>query len=343
MQWPFSVSSIWNTPIGRGATYIAANLPDHPGGDAWAPMPQIDGERIILKPSAAITPVYQSDAGWSGGDRCRPTRRLLARLPIPKEYVVPNDLSNGAAVVLGTDRRTLFQLQPLARCMAQGPATALLMFASVDLYGDGRSGAHGGSRLSAFGGSLRLGELRPGMAVRHVLKVNLYGRQAFAPCASPADCYRWPAQSADNNAVLTYGIDNPDPASVVKMGALLAIPAQRDLADIGLETMPARMLAWTLQNYGAYVVDDTAGPAFAFAAEDGPDGSLAEQFRADWGFDFEQRVRDATPWVRDIQRLLRALHVVENNTRHSVGGGGAPLQPVAPALTPPRRVGRPMR
>ena len=339
LQWPFASTSIWNMPIGHHATYVAANLSDHPGDDAWAPMPQIDAERIILKPTAPLTPLYRSDAGWSGANRCRAIGRLLAHVPIPADYVVPNAVTNSVAAILGADGRTLFQAQPLARCAAKDAATALLMFPAVDLYGEGRSGAHGGSRLSGLGGSLRLGEMRPGTMVRHALKINLYGREAFAPCSRPAECFRWPAQSADNNAISTYGVDNVTGDAVVKMGTLLALPASRDLATLELETLPARLLAWTLQNYGAYVVDDTGGPAVAIAAEDGPDGAFSTQFKADWGFDFEQRVRDQTPWVRDMRRLIRALHVVVNNGPYSIGGGGTPLQPLAPpfALTPQKR------
>ena len=334
LHWPFASTSIWNMPIGQQALYVHAHLPVRPGNDPWAPMPQIDAERIILKPTAPLTSVYHSEAGWSGEDRCHSSRQLLARVPIPDDYVIPNGLTNSAAVFLGVDQRTLFQTQPLARCVAKGPATALLMFAPVDLYGEGRSGSHGGSRLSALGGSLRVGELRPGTVVRHALKINLYGRQALSPCSRPSDCYRWPALSADNNAVITYGVDNPRSAPVVKMGALLAIPAAVNLGDLALETVPAKMLAWTLQNYGAYVVDDTSGPAFAIAAEDGPNGSLSEQFKRDWGFDFEQRVRDRTPWVRDMQRLVESLYVVSNNGPNSIGGGGMPRQPLAPPLVP---------
>ena len=248
LQWPFASTSIWNMPIGHHATYVAANLSDHPGDDAWAPMPQIDAERIILKPTAPLTPLYRSDAGWSGANRCRAIGRLLAHVPIPADYVVPNAVTNSVAAILGADGRTLFQAQPLARCAAKDAATALLMFPAVDLYGEGRSGAHGGSRLSGLGGSLRLGEMRPGSVIRHALKINLYGREAFAPCSRPAECFRWPAQSADNNAISTYGVDNVTGDAVVKMGTLLALPASRDLATLELETLPARLLAWTLQN-----------------------------------------------------------------------------------------------
>lgn len=195
LKWPFDKTSIWNMPIGSGAVYAPANLPQTPGGDSWAPMPQIDDERIVLKPS---------------------------------------------------------------------------------------------------------------------------------------DCYRWPATAADSYAVGFYGTEGNNANSAMKMGALLAIPASVDLSDLQLETAPAKQLAWTLQNYGAYIVDDTYGASFALNAEDGPDGSVRDQFRADWGFDLEQRVNANTPWTRDMQRLVGALNVVDNNSPDRIGGGGAPRQPLAP-------------
>ena len=33
-------------------------------------------------------------------------------------------------------------------------------------------------------------------------------------------------------------------------------------------------------------------------------------------------------------RLMKALQVVDNNSATSVGGGGAPLQPIAPEIAP---------
>jgi hypothetical protein len=50
---------------------------------------------------------------------------------------------------------------------------------------------------------------------------------------------------------------------------------------------------------------------------------------------FEQRARDNTPWSRDMQRLVEALHVVNNNSPTSIGGGGTPRQPLAPPLVEP--------
>jgi hypothetical protein len=309
-------------PIGSGAIYVPANLSGNPGGDVWAPMPQIDDEHIVLKPTAPLTNINYSSAGWSGANRCGATGGLLVSVPMPSNYVVPNDGSNSSSVFLMADGRTIIHTQPLARCTAGGPATSLVKFNPVDLYGDGRTGSHGGSGLSAIGGSIRMGELRPGsQGPRHALKVNVYAKEAIFRCTTKADCFRWPAFTADSYAVGFYGTAGTA-TSAMKMGSLLAIPSTVNIASLGLETEPAKQLAWTLQNYGAYIVDDTWGPSFAFNAENGPDGSKRTEFKADYGYDFEQRVNNNSPWSRDIQRLVKALSVINNNSPTSIGGGG---------------------
>jgi hypothetical protein len=340
LKQPFASTSIWNMPIGRNAVYVAAGLPTVPGGDKWAPMPDTDEEIIVLDPGAPLAKVYYSDAAWTGKNRCQPTGAVIAEVPIPAGYLVPHNSTNNSAAFLAPDGHTLINVQPFTRCSA-AHATSLVKFPSTDLYGDGRIGAHGGSSLSAIGGSLRLGELRPGgEPPRHALKVNVYAKQALFPCKTKTACYTWPASSADGYAIGHYGIRNPKADPLMKMGALLAIPAQVDLARLGLETQPAKMLAWTLQNYGAYIVDDTWSPSFAINVETGPNGSFRKQFRDDWGFPLNQRVNDDTPWVRDMQRLVAALAVVANNGPDSIGGGGEPLQPLAPELRPQMDIGQ---
>ncbi len=341
MQWPFSSTSIWNMPIGSRAIYVHANLPAIPGNEAWALMPQLDEDIIVLTPDAPLTPVHVSDAGWSKKNRCQPTGGILMEVPMPPDFIIPHDGGNNSAVFLAPDRRTLLQNQPFTRCQANGMATAIAKFKSVDLYGEGRHGSHGGSGLSALGGSLRMGELRPGgPAPRHALKVDIYGKAYLFPCKEKSTCYRWPAFGADGDAVGRYGTGHNNlvaerPPYAMRMGALLAIPANKKIAGLGLETEPGKMLAWTLQNYGAYIVDDSGGPAFVLSGEKGPKGSFQQQFKKDWGYDFEQRVRNNGPWTRDVQRIVKVLHVVDNNGPFNIGGGGTPLQELAPALLPP--------
>lgn len=162
--------------------------------------------------------------------------------------------------------------------------------------------------------------------------MNVYAKQSLFKCTTRADCSRWPATKSDSYAVGFYGTEGNNSNRAMKMGALLAIPPSQSIASLGLETEPAKQLAWTMQNYGAYIVDDTYGPAFAINAENGPDGSFSKQFRTDYGFDLEQRIMNNTPWTRDMQKLSRALSVVDNNSSIRVGGGGTPRQPLAPAF-----------
>lgn len=336
LKQPFASNSIWNMPIGSGARFVRANLNSRPGNNIWAQMPGIDDEKIILKPTAPLVNINYSNAAWTGRNRCSATGGLMYQVPMPSNYIIPNTNKNSSAVFLMRDGRTLVQTQPVARCTAGGPATSFAKFANVDLYGPGITGAHGGSGLSAIGGSIRLGELRPGTTTgpRHALKVNVYAKEALYRCTTRSACSRWPATTSDSYAVGWYGSATGNSNTAMKMGALLAIPGSTAITSLGLETTPAKQLAWTLQNYGAYIVDDTYAPGFDISAEDGPDGSKRAEFRSDWGFDMNQKVQGNTAWMRDIQRLMRALSVVDNNSPTSIGGGGTPRQPLAPAIAP---------
>jgi hypothetical protein len=252
---------------------------------------------------------------------------------MPSGYIVPNSPKNEGAAFLLADGRTIVQTQPLARCTDGGSATSLVKFANVDLYGAGITGAHGRSGMSVLGGTIRLGEMRPGQqGPKHALKIDVYARHALFKCATRADCYRWPAVTADSYAVGFYGVEGNNTNTAMKMGALLAIPPSVNIANLGLQTEPAKQLAWTLQNYGAYIVDDSYGPAFYFSAEDGADGSKLVEFKNDYGFAMSQRLNDNSIWVHDVQKLVQALQVVNNNSPTSIGGGGTPRQPLAPAI-----------
>ncbi|SEN34539.1 hypothetical protein SAMN05444354_1392 [Stigmatella aurantiaca] len=348
LKQPFASNSIWNRPIGNGATYSPAGLPQVPSGDVWAMMPQIDDDRIVLRPNAPVTPVSYNGAAWSGANRCDPqSSSVLTNVPIPADYVVPNSRMNNSAAFLMADGRTLIQSQPLTRCTVGGAATSLLAFAPVDLYGPGNYGAHGGSNLSALGGSIRLNDFVPGgQGARHALKLNVDSREVLYRCGANnsttpktddekrKDCYRWPATKADSDALQAYGtIATVPPSYEMRMGALLAIPRSVDINSIAWNSELGKQFAWTLQNYGAYIVDSTGGPGYAFSAENGPDGSVRDQVQALFGHSIEARVRDSSPWRVDLQRIIGLLQVVTNNGPASgPAGGGTPLQPFLPEL-----------
>lgn len=355
LQWPFASSSIWNMPIGSGASYVASGLhytttPD--STEYWYDMPQSDHERIVLTPAAPLTDVYISTVGWSGGNRCAATGGVFFAAPIPAGYVVANSTDNNGAAILLADGMTIVQTQPFTKCAGYSYATTMQVPWSLSVWeynletGDGTLGAHGGSNLSTLGGTIRLGELRPGTQMRHALKVNVYSTADLGLCAGNfSACFTWPAATADSwaaDAGSGYGSATNNTNSAMKMGALLAIPASVNLATIGLQSVPGKMLAWTLQNYGAYIVDSRSGPGFDFSIEDGAAGSKADEFQADYGYPFDGRLGymtltdssgQPTPqaqWVSDIRLIIDYLRVVSNTSPTTIGGGGAPLQPLAP-------------
>jgi len=344
LKQPFASTSIWNMPIGSGAVYVAANLRAIPDGTgfAWS-LPFAEMEQIILSPTSPLTDVRYSSVGWGNGDRCAPTSsQVFATVPIPANFLVPSNAYNMASAILGADGRTIYQFEPLAHCTNGGPATALVMDpqGTVDIYGDGIEGSHGGSGMSALGGTLRLDELRPGgQGPRHVLKFTFDMKDAYK-CTTKADCFRWPALWADSYALTTYGTsaNNPNVQNkAMRMGALLALPPDVDIASLGLATEPAKQIAWTLQNYGAYIDEDSASNSLLISTENSPDGAFTDQFQKDYGFAFNQ-ASNATgnggKWTGDIQKLLPLLKVIDNNSPTSIGGGGTPRQPLAPEIAP---------
>jgi hypothetical protein len=317
--WPFARTSIWNMPIGSSAVYVTARV---------APATQrtvtTDQDVIVMEPSAPLTPIVWNGAGWSGGSRCSAKGPVLGRAPIPTSLVVPTSTNNYSFAVLMTDGQTVVQGQPLARCNPGGSATALHLSLPGNLYTDGTLGAHGGSGMSSLGGAIRLGELVPGAPpIRHALKVDLDGAADYWPLG-----FRWPATKEDSYGPQRYGGKVP----ALKMGALLALPASLNLASLNLQTAPGRMIAWTLQNYGAYCVDDAARSVFSIATELGPAGAVTTQFQQGWGYPFSSGVKDS-PWAKDIATIVANLAVVDNNSPALIGGGGTPRQPYAPPFS----------
>ena len=334
LKQPFSSTSIWNMPIGNKARYIYAGIEK-----STAYGMSIDEDYIVMTPDTALLDIYESTAGWNKErSRYEHTGKLLFKAPVPKSWVVSKDswdgeTPNAGLAVLMPDRRTIKQSQPFAHCSVNEDATSQYLFPDQDIYGDGLYGAHGGSGLSAIGGTLRIGELTPTSGpVRHALKVNIFGRKNIY-FDEETKGYRWPARTADGYASDQYYKDRSlQPVKACRMGALLALPLHINLDSLNFETKPARILAQTFQDYGAYLVDDTAWDVYAIVTEWGPEGRFDTEFKKHWGFSMNQ-AKD-TPWARDMDRIFLNLYVVDNNAADSIGGGGEPRRPLAPEITP---------
>lgn len=330
LLWPFEQRSIWNMPIGDSAVYVHAQIEQ-----AQARGMTIDEDVIVLTPDSPLVDIFTNYAGWSGADRCPAEGPLLFSAPMPENFTVSPDnwdglRPNSGLAVLMADGQTIRQTQPFAKCDTGLLATSQFTPPAVDIFGDGIRGAHGGSGLSAIGGTLRIGELTSSSGpIRHVMKVNLYAAKNLYYDAQ-TEGYRWPAIRADGYADGNYGSLRTNPiVPACRMGALLALPTWLNLDSLGFETIPARTLAQAFQEYGAYIVDDTAWDVYAMETEWGPNGRFTEDFEANWGFPFIESDKN-TPWARDMDRIFLNLHVVDNNSDSTIGGGGTPLADLAP-------------
>lgn len=307
-------------PIGSEARYKPANI---------GPALRITADReyiFKLKADDPQQPIYKY-GNWR--KRCSGKKRPMGTLPIPDDLIIPDARKdytpNNTSAFLMPNGRTIVQVGVLARCQKGGPIYGW-RFPNVDIFGKGIGGTHGGSGLSAIGGSIRRNELTNNQPIRHALKVHLFGKKHLH-YSQKVPGYRWPATRADKYAPKQYRGNNPE----LVQGTLLAIPPQISVDSLNLKTRPAKKLFRALQDYGAYVVDESAWDAYGFAVEKG----VPAEFRKTYGYPFEYfKGSTKGPFYKDLTKLFRALHIVTNNGPKRIGGGGVPRVPLAPPLQP---------
>jgi len=328
LTWPFSSDSIWNMPIGSAAVYQATGL---------SAATEIFGDVdffIQLRASDPLTALYTDENVWSG-PRCSSTQPTGISLNIPSSLIVPDAVGsntpNNSAAFLKPDGHTLEQVNALARCTASGRVYGVPSEqnggAVEDLFGSGITGGHAGSNLSSVGGTIRLGELTGSAPIHHALKVDVDGRYLFHSAQNPG--FRWPANTSDACAPSCYTGTLPG----MVLGALLAIPPTATEQTLGLTTPAGRKLFHALQDYGAYIVDNSDDVSYNLAVENG----VKSEFRTAFGFDFD--TSSASPWLSDIKALFANLRLVANNSPSSVGGGGTPRASLAVPVVGPTSPG----
>jgi hypothetical protein len=156
---------------------------------------------------------------------------------------------------------------------------------------------------SAFGGLLRQWELQGTDDIRHALS------WATGPAGlKHSDPVPWPGVREDYDGFQVYH-------GTMVMGTLIAIQPTVDITTLGLNANALRV-AKALQNFGAYLSDQSEDFNITLYAEKSAEGSTAlNQVRA------------------DIGKIIPYLRVVTNNTAPSNPvGGGTPRAPTAPAL-----------
>lgn len=339
--FPFTQGSIWNTPIGSGATLS-------PSGIAWGNYSYgfqtrfiAEEELIFMDPATNNCIIEYSSAEWTGVNRCNTTGSgsgFPVTVKMPNSYVVPHSGENNCTAWIDSTGDIVIQAQPLARCTAGTNGTAYVRFSDINIKtGDGALGAHGGSNLSALGGTIRFGEFSDAIVnsrtyFRHALKCNMHALLWYYWGGGGGNQYRSPATKADRYAsASTYGGTN----SQLKPGSLLTLSSSFDTNTL-LDPY-ARIIWETIKRFGIYVVDDTTWNAFSMSMERGPAGNVIDEFATLAGFSFEQQPNNSSQEInfyKDMRTGFNNTYVVTNNSLGNPGGGGSPLYstPLAPAF-----------
>jgi hypothetical protein len=248
---PFSSASAFNEPIGHDATID----PDSRGMVS----------RIARSTSQVANlvefgiPVYRADARtprsavrctepWG---TCAP--EAASPVPIPTR-ARPNHGSDGAMVVIDEAGRRSYEYW---RAVHSGNGTWSASWASINsLDGSGAGSGGSGSGVSRIAGMVTVAEAsHPETPIRHALAVST----KFA-CSGQ---FRYPATKTDGAF--------PDQTCLPE-GARLQLDPAVNVDKIPGITLGEAMIARTLQQYGAYVVDQ-GGAALAFLFELAPDAS----------------------------------------------------------------------
>ncbi|MDP3970221.1 MAG: hypothetical protein Q8P90_00820 [bacterium] len=275
----------------------------------WGDIKWIDLDEVTLAVTTTEDPQEEFRASTDWGDWCAGNAGVEGTWYVPEDGDFSEMQDNGLAVFLQPDG-SIVEVGMIQDCEGHFGGWILPGGDSdekPDVYQDDGFtfwGGHGGSHLSALGGTIRLGELT-GDGIDHVLavepnKLHLY---YSADEADGQPGYVWPAHSADSYASDHYIGSIPE----LQMGSLLAVPKSFNCSD--LSTQPATMICDALQTYGGLVVDDSWGEEdeseVAFSAELG----VREEAMAT----FNIELRDAGgSYATDIEDIFRQVVVITN-------------------------------
>ncbi len=332
-QWPFASNSIWNMPVGSGAQYLPMKLTPPAQGYST------DEVYLTFDPSAPLQPLVDRGYWWPWTSGNSVTGKSTGHsVRVPNNWIVSppsrdSQPNNGSAALQadGLAREFQYTVRPTS-------GSAISIFEGVravyDLAGNGLTGsngfgAHGGSGMTAIGGTVRTGELSGPEPIRHALAVTMNMKKYGAKSGNGlSNGYRWPAIAADAYYAGSGGYGSLGPSQAgLGMGSLIALPASVNIDSLGLETPQGKKLAWTYQNYGAYVVDDSFDPGSWDTHRLNVEAGVLKEFPA-----VDTYPGTNSPFGRDMNKVFTRLAVVSNNGPSTIGGGGTPLQPLAPPL-----------
>ena len=369
LKYPGAAGSPYNLGVGSGAVFESAKFFAPPNGFFG------DQNPIVATPTAALVAVEDNWVfnGFSGPYWEVTTTEgggVQFEVPVGTNTVAQTENNLSGGIVLA-DGVTVQEFQQYTCPSSGGPVKAYGAFGQFNVKGLGipsamvdgpwnqinsggtrvqiGTGGHGGSGLSGFMGSIRVGELTTGAnnpngpphALTLTCDLNSYGYKGVnAPGGTTSsEWWQWPAVKADNDG--TYGTINPPAGGVatgtydgrfwaVGTGTMLAVPSSAYATLVAsLTTVPGRKMAWTLLNYGCFIVDNSYGTD-TFSREGwGIACDAWAEFEAFYGYSFDAEPGN-TAWHADQLACFLALQVIVNSSLSTPGGGGTYLQPAPP-------------
>jgi len=318
--WPFSWESIWNIPIASTAEYAPADIKsigtfedsasaDYDSISPAFPVVTLENAELASGSVGAVS-VYGDPAMTADGEW------------------------NTCSAFLGTDGTSVYQGETTELTAGGNPSfggTADAPWAPVSIEGTGIEGCHGGSGLSGLGGTLTLSDLTQSGPITHALKVALDGSINLS---SANGGFRWPAANADTgfneaSSSAFYGGSNPD----VQEGSLLALP--RSISPSSFSNPIVAKIAEAMQDYGAYIVDDTGTGASSYSSLI-TNYNSSSQLVSDLCGEGASCGAGSLTFSSELDTLLQELDVVTNNTSSTPGGGvigASRCAPYAPEFT----------
>lgn len=318
--WPFSRTSAWNMPIGSNAKYEPTGFVEYDELSCdWA---------YLLKTTKndEVLDIVQStmDDRWPEDIS---TKKKNGTTYWPRGLTISQDSPmNDCSAILQPDGRTIIELQPTCRDEASSTYVIGNPRFGNDIYEDGLLGTHWGSGLATLGGCIREGELTGDEPIRHALKMNVWA-DALLYHDYINNGYTWPADRSDTKP------DAKGQYSYMLEGALLAIPRNITPESVGITNKVVKKLFVCMQDYGAYIVDDTVRGAYSFSADIKEYNAVKDEL----GINMRCRLSSASnsetkSYAQDMMKMIMCIKAVSNNSQQNVGGGGKPCQPLAPNL-----------
>jgi hypothetical protein len=356
-ETPFASDSMWNTPIGSRAEYVHAGFTEYDISH-WCPANVMINQFSNTYPLVTVYRKKNWGKGWHCVDGNVDFNTVLAKMRVPYDYLQTYDFNDGGKYsfvapdsageihyrgeVTPVSAGDILEFYGWERC-AQGSHAAAnwvtplphsitndgyprYPFVPITDWGDNEEnidaydakGMQGGSKLSQFAGTIRLGELTtpPGVEIPHTLKFAMSTDSKAANYGTKTPGYVWPATHADSGYIGT----NP----LIEIGRLYAL-----LPSFDCKARMSSELSWkicrALQKYGAFDVDTTRGkvdsrPYFQILHPDDDVNRVTYEINQHYGVNanclpydninnYNQPTQD---YLNDMLEIYLNLHIVTN-------------------------------